>query len=189
MGILTVGLLGVAAMFPVGGFYLQQAEIADRGSAVYGSTLREADVMETVMDHAMAALRGAVMTDYRLGVAEARTADARNRLFELAHRTLGNAAAFLGRTVVWHASIAETKQIEALVESDPDMKRINAIPVAPGTHTPLNRELPDGRFADAEAFGMAGEGLSGADVAALTSAAASCRSAGEAITSVLEADR
>ena len=34
MGILTVGLLGVAALFPVGGFYMQKAEIADRGSAI-----------------------------------------------------------------------------------------------------------------------------------------------------------
>jgi hypothetical protein len=34
MGILTVGLLGVAALFPVGGFYMQKAEIADRASAV-----------------------------------------------------------------------------------------------------------------------------------------------------------
>jgi hypothetical protein len=34
MGILTVGLLGVAALFPVGGFYMQKAEVADRGSAI-----------------------------------------------------------------------------------------------------------------------------------------------------------
>ncbi len=34
MGILTLGLLGVAALFPVGGFYMQKAEISDRGSAI-----------------------------------------------------------------------------------------------------------------------------------------------------------
>ncbi|MEX2317668.1 MAG: hypothetical protein WD669_10990 [Pirellulales bacterium] len=34
MGILTLGLLGVMSMFPVGSYYMQQAEIADRGSAV-----------------------------------------------------------------------------------------------------------------------------------------------------------
>ena len=30
MGILTIGLLSVAAIFPVGSFYMQKAEIADR---------------------------------------------------------------------------------------------------------------------------------------------------------------
>jgi hypothetical protein len=34
MGILALGLLGVAALFPVGGYYMQKAEIADRGSAI-----------------------------------------------------------------------------------------------------------------------------------------------------------
>ncbi|MEX2310525.1 MAG: hypothetical protein WD738_23360 [Pirellulales bacterium] len=34
MGILTLGLLGVAALFPVGSFYMQKADIADRGSAI-----------------------------------------------------------------------------------------------------------------------------------------------------------
>ena len=34
MGILALGLLGVAAMFPVGGYYMQRAEIADRGSQI-----------------------------------------------------------------------------------------------------------------------------------------------------------
>lgn len=34
MGILTVGLLGVASLFPVASFYMQKGDIADRGSAV-----------------------------------------------------------------------------------------------------------------------------------------------------------
>ena len=34
MGILTLGLLGVAALFPVASFYMQKAEIADNGSAI-----------------------------------------------------------------------------------------------------------------------------------------------------------
>jgi hypothetical protein len=34
IGILTIGLLGVAAIFPVGSYYLQKGEIADRGSAI-----------------------------------------------------------------------------------------------------------------------------------------------------------
>jgi hypothetical protein len=34
MGILTIGLLGVAALFPVGSYYLQKGETADRGSAL-----------------------------------------------------------------------------------------------------------------------------------------------------------
>lgn len=34
MGILAVGLLGAAAMFPVGSYYMQKGEIADRGSAI-----------------------------------------------------------------------------------------------------------------------------------------------------------
>jgi hypothetical protein len=41
MGILTLGLLGVAALFPVGGFYMQRAEIADRGSAIAQSAMNE----------------------------------------------------------------------------------------------------------------------------------------------------
>src|SRR3990170_7313755 len=41
MGILTVGLLSVAALFPVGGFYMQKAEIADRGSAIAQSVMSE----------------------------------------------------------------------------------------------------------------------------------------------------
>ena len=31
MGLLTLGLLGVAAIFPVGGYYMQKATIADNG--------------------------------------------------------------------------------------------------------------------------------------------------------------
>jgi hypothetical protein len=34
MGILTLGLLGAAALFPVGGYYMQKAVIADNGSAL-----------------------------------------------------------------------------------------------------------------------------------------------------------
>lgn len=34
LGILTIGLLGVAALFPVGSFYMQKGEIADNGSAI-----------------------------------------------------------------------------------------------------------------------------------------------------------
>jgi hypothetical protein len=41
MGILTLGLLGVAALFPVGGFYMQKADIADRGSAIAQSVMSE----------------------------------------------------------------------------------------------------------------------------------------------------
>src|SRR3972149_4361023 len=41
MGILTLGLLGVAALFPVGGFYMQKAEIADNGSAIAQSALAD----------------------------------------------------------------------------------------------------------------------------------------------------
>jgi hypothetical protein len=41
MGILTVGLLGVAALFPVGGFYMLKAEIADRGSAIAQSVMSD----------------------------------------------------------------------------------------------------------------------------------------------------
>jgi hypothetical protein len=34
MGILTVGLLGVASIFPVASFYMQKGDVADRGSAI-----------------------------------------------------------------------------------------------------------------------------------------------------------
>ena len=34
MGILAVGLLGAAAMFPVGSYFMQKGEIADRGAAI-----------------------------------------------------------------------------------------------------------------------------------------------------------
>jgi hypothetical protein len=34
MGILTIGLLSVAALFPVGGYYMRQGEIQDRGAAI-----------------------------------------------------------------------------------------------------------------------------------------------------------
>jgi hypothetical protein len=41
MGILTLGLLGAAALFPVGGFYMQKADIADRGSAIAQSVMSD----------------------------------------------------------------------------------------------------------------------------------------------------
>jgi len=41
MGILTIGLLGVAAVFPVGSFYIMKAEIADRGSAIAQSVMND----------------------------------------------------------------------------------------------------------------------------------------------------
>ena len=41
MGILTLGLLGVASMFPVGSYYMQRAEVADRGSAIAQSVMNE----------------------------------------------------------------------------------------------------------------------------------------------------
>ncbi|WP_145105909.1 hypothetical protein [Botrimarina mediterranea] len=42
MGLLTLGLLGVAAVFPVGGFYMQSGDIADRGGAVAQAALEDA---------------------------------------------------------------------------------------------------------------------------------------------------
>lgn len=42
MGILTIGLLGVAAVFPVGGHYMQSGDIADRASAVAQAALEDA---------------------------------------------------------------------------------------------------------------------------------------------------
>ena len=41
MGILTIGLLGVAAIFPVGSFYMQKGDIADRGSAIAQAAFNE----------------------------------------------------------------------------------------------------------------------------------------------------
>jgi hypothetical protein len=41
MGILTVGLLGVAAIFPVAGFYMQRGEVADRSSAIAQAAFNE----------------------------------------------------------------------------------------------------------------------------------------------------
>ena len=34
IGILAVGLLGAAAMFPVGSYFMQKGEVADRGAAI-----------------------------------------------------------------------------------------------------------------------------------------------------------
>lgn len=41
MGILTIGLLGVAALFPVGAFYMHKGDVADRGSAVAQAAFNE----------------------------------------------------------------------------------------------------------------------------------------------------
>ncbi len=42
MGILTVGLLGVASVFPVGSYYMQQGDIAERGSAIGQAAFNDA---------------------------------------------------------------------------------------------------------------------------------------------------
>lgn len=42
LGILTIGLLGVASVFPVGSWYMQKAAIADQGSAIAQSVMNEA---------------------------------------------------------------------------------------------------------------------------------------------------
>lgn len=42
LGILTVGLLGVASVFPVGSWYMQKATIADQGSAIAQSVMNDA---------------------------------------------------------------------------------------------------------------------------------------------------
>ena len=41
MGLMTLGLLGVMSLFPVGSFYMQKAEVADRGSAVARSVMSD----------------------------------------------------------------------------------------------------------------------------------------------------
>ena len=41
MGILTLGLLGVASVFPVGSFYMQKAEISDKASAIAQSVMSD----------------------------------------------------------------------------------------------------------------------------------------------------
>ena len=41
MGILTLGLLGVASLFPVGGYYMQKAETADSASMIAQSVMSE----------------------------------------------------------------------------------------------------------------------------------------------------
>ena len=41
MGLLTLGLLGVAAIFPVGGYYMQKATIADNGSAIAQAVMND----------------------------------------------------------------------------------------------------------------------------------------------------
>jgi hypothetical protein len=42
LGILTIGLLGVAALFPVGSYYMQKGEIADRASAIAQAAFNDA---------------------------------------------------------------------------------------------------------------------------------------------------
>src|SRR4051794_1310625 len=41
MGIMTIGLLGVASVFPVAGWQMQRAEIADNGSAIAHSAMNK----------------------------------------------------------------------------------------------------------------------------------------------------
>jgi hypothetical protein len=41
MGLLTLGLLGVAAIFPVGGYYMQKATIFDNGSAIAQAVMND----------------------------------------------------------------------------------------------------------------------------------------------------
>jgi hypothetical protein len=41
MGILTLGLLGVASVFPVGSFYIQKADTSDRASAIAQSVMND----------------------------------------------------------------------------------------------------------------------------------------------------
>jgi pilin/secretion family protein with methylation motif len=41
MGILTLGLLGVASIFPVAGFYMHKADLEDRGSAIARSVMND----------------------------------------------------------------------------------------------------------------------------------------------------
>ena len=43
MGILTIGLLGVAALFPVGSYYMQKGEVSDNGSAIAQAAFNEVD--------------------------------------------------------------------------------------------------------------------------------------------------
>jgi hypothetical protein len=48
LGILTLGLLGVAAVFPVGGWYMQKATIADNGSAIAQAVMNDIITRGTV---------------------------------------------------------------------------------------------------------------------------------------------
>ncbi len=48
MGILTLGLLGVAALFPVGGWYMQQAVISDNGAAIGQAVMNDIVARGTV---------------------------------------------------------------------------------------------------------------------------------------------
>lgn len=42
MGLLTIGLLGVAAVFPVGGYYMQSGDVTDRAGAIAEAALEDA---------------------------------------------------------------------------------------------------------------------------------------------------
>ena len=42
LGILTIGLLGVASLFPVGSYYMQKGDIADRGSQIAQAAFNDA---------------------------------------------------------------------------------------------------------------------------------------------------
>ena len=44
IGVLAVGLLGVASIFPVGGYYMQSGDVADRGAAIAQAALEDAVV-------------------------------------------------------------------------------------------------------------------------------------------------
>jgi hypothetical protein len=48
MGILTMGLLGVASIFPVASFYMQKGDVSDRGSAIAQAAFNEAITDGTV---------------------------------------------------------------------------------------------------------------------------------------------
>jgi hypothetical protein len=48
LGILTLGLLGAAALFPVGGWYMQKATIADNGSALAQAVMNDLIAQGTI---------------------------------------------------------------------------------------------------------------------------------------------
>lgn len=67
MGILAVGLLGVASVFPVGGFYMQSGDLADRGGAIAQAALEDAVIRghlnpENWLVHDVSNGRGAIIS-------------------------------------------------------------------------------------------------------------------------------